>query len=105
MVANPGHGELQSIFIAAFRRHIKEVVNTEQDVQSASVCRVSMKDVALTVFVKHAQSGRFIAGKVLHLIVVEHAVLRHFLWGKGNVEIAIETVLKRRDPLEVPSPS
>ena len=70
MVANPFHGEGQGVFVATFRRHIQEVVNAQQDVQPASVGGVCMEDVAFLVFVKHAQAGRFIAGKVLHLVVV-----------------------------------
>ena len=35
--ADPGHGPRQGVFVAAFRRHIEEIVGADQNIEPARI--------------------------------------------------------------------
>ena len=60
MMAYPRHRMWRhAFFVAALRRHIKQVVRSEQNVESPPISRVRMKDLSVSILVKHAQPGSF----------------------------------------------
>src|ERR1700735_4012063 len=102
-MANPCPRKWQSVFVAALRHEIEVAVCPDRRLTAARVSRISVKDVAVLVFIEHANPWRFLAWKFGHLVVVRHLTLGHFFLGERHVEVAIEISPERRHPVEAPA--
>src|SRR4051812_26036855 len=102
MMANPFHAEIEMIFTAAFRHEVKNHIGNDERVEAPAIGGVGVEDVAVFVFVKDAEAGRFLAWKFLKRVIVIHFALRFFL-SERNVKITIEIGAIGGDPRELPA--
>ena len=61
------------------------------------------KTVADGVLVEDADTWRFLAGELLHRVVVVHLALRHLLLRERHVEVSVEVAAVGRHPIEPPA--
>ena len=100
VMANPRHRKRQSVFVTTLGHQIEVVVCPDGHLGTPRVSRISVKDVAVLIFIEHANPWRFLARKFGHLVVVIHFALCHFFLSEGRVEVVVEISPERRHPVE-----
>src|SRR5215471_4000863 len=104
MVANPGHRPRQSILIAALGREIEEMIGADQDVETAAIGRIGVKDFAGGVLVEHAGARPLLAREAFNeFVIVKHLAAGLLLRGERDLIIGIEIAAERRRPVEAPA--
>jgi hypothetical protein len=103
VMANPGHAEVEAIFVAALGDEIEEVVNAHEDVESARVCGIGMKNFARGVLGEDTGAGTFLARKLALAVIVGDLASGFFFRLEGDVIVEIEIASEGRDPLELPA--
>ena len=74
VMADPGHGEGQAVFVAAFGDEIEKVIRTDQNIQSPRIAGIGMKDFARRILGEDAGSRSLFAGELaLGVVVVDLA--------------------------------
>lgn len=103
MMADPGHAEGQTVFVAPFGDKIEEVIRAHQNVQSPRIAGIGMKDFARRILGEDAGTRTFFAGELALGVVVLHLASGLFFRREGNVIVKIEIASERRDPLKLPA--
>src|SRR5215471_4301533 len=103
-MAHPGHGPFKTVLVAALWRQIEEIVRADQDVETAAIGRIGVKDFTGGVSIKHAGTRPFLAREILdEFVVVHHLAAGFFLCCRRYLIILIEIAAERRDPFEAPA--
>src|ERR1700721_4664233 len=102
-MANPGHREGQTIFIAAFRDKVEIVVRIYRRLGAACVFGKGLKDTTALVLIKDADSRSFRTGKFGQFEVVINFAFRQFLLCEGSAVVIVEIGPEGRNPCETPA--
>src|ERR1700687_5945495 len=105
MMANPSHGVLQALLIAALGRKIKKVIRPDQNVEPARVSRVSVINLTVCILEEDAGARALIAWKLSNRVVVIRLAAGFFLLGLRHVVVEIEIGAERRHPMKTPAHS
>ena len=70
VVANPGHGESQVIFITAFGREVQKVIGADKDVEAPRIRRIGMEYLAFLVFREKYSDRSFADGELAFGVVI-----------------------------------
>src|SRR5262245_15721799 len=103
-MANPGHRPRQSVLVAALGREIEEMIGADQDVETATIGGIGVKDFAHGALVEHAGARPLLAREALdELVVVKDLAAGLLLCGERDLIVGIEIAAERRHPFEVPA--
>src|SRR4249920_2536161 len=95
--------EFMAVFIPSLGYQVEVMICDVQYINATRISGISMKHMASSILVKHANSLSLWTVCILQIIIVESFFFAQFFWCERYMIIKIEIIIIRRNPLKIPT--
>src|SRR5262249_17727377 len=100
--AHPGHAPRQAAFVAAFRRHVEEIIGADKNIEAARVGCIRVQDFASFILDGGAHTRFSVSRKLRSSVIVLALASRRFRTGRREMDLVSEVVSPPARPFSLP---